>query len=99
MTKHLRRLEFLGFVGLVSTGAADASADRAPAFRQSLSESRYVEGQNVTVEYHWFTCGAAAVAAAAAPVVRTVRRLESIIAFLPYCCRGHVLSPGGPSLD
>ena len=29
-----------------------------------------------------------AVAAAAAPVVRTLRRLESIIAFLPYRCRG-----------
>src|SRR5262249_47837525 len=39
------------------------------------------------------TCGAAAVAAAAAPVVRTVRRLESIIAFLPYRCRRHALGP------
>ena len=45
------------------------------------------------------TCDAAAVAAAAAPVVRTLRRLESIIAFLPYRCRGHALGPGAPSLD
>jgi len=40
-------------VGFVSTGSADGSASRATAFRKGLSESGYVEGQNVTVEYHW----------------------------------------------
>ncbi|MEA2979677.1 MAG: hypothetical protein QOF09_1500 [Alphaproteobacteria bacterium] len=40
-------------VGFVSTGSADGSAARATAFRKGLSESGYVEGQNVTVEYHW----------------------------------------------
>ena len=34
------------------------------------------------------TCGAALAAAAAAPVVRTVRRLELIIGYLPCRCRG-----------
>jgi putative ABC transport system substrate-binding protein len=40
-------------VGFVNGGSADASADRVRAFRKGLSETGYVEGQNVTVEYHW----------------------------------------------
>jgi ABC-type uncharacterized transport system substrate-binding protein len=40
-------------VGLVNGGSADASADYAAAFRKGLSETGYVEGQNVAVEYHW----------------------------------------------
>jgi ABC-type uncharacterized transport system substrate-binding protein len=40
-------------VGFVSAGSADASAGRVAAFRKGLSEAGYVEGQNVTVEYHW----------------------------------------------
>jgi putative ABC transport system substrate-binding protein len=34
-------------------GSADASARLAAAFRKGLNETGYVEGQNVTVEYHW----------------------------------------------
>jgi ABC-type uncharacterized transport system substrate-binding protein len=40
-------------VGFIRDGSADASARLAAAFRKGLSESGYVEGQNVTVEYHW----------------------------------------------
>jgi putative ABC transport system substrate-binding protein len=34
-------------------GSRDASAVNAEAFRKGLGESGYVDGQNVTVEYHW----------------------------------------------
>ena len=43
----------LPVVGLVDVGAADASVARATAFRKGLSETGCIEGQNVTVEYHW----------------------------------------------
>jgi putative ABC transport system substrate-binding protein len=42
----------LPVVGFVHAGSADASADRVGAFRKGLSETGYVEGQNVTVENH-----------------------------------------------
>jgi putative tryptophan/tyrosine transport system substrate-binding protein len=40
-------------VGLVNAGSREASASRVAAFRKGLNEAGYVEGQNVTVEYHW----------------------------------------------
>jgi putative ABC transport system substrate-binding protein len=43
----------LPVVGFVNVGSAESSADRARAFRKGLGETGYVEGQNVTVEYHW----------------------------------------------
>ena len=43
----------LPVVGFVTAGSADASAGLVAAFRKGLGESGYVEGQNVTVEYHW----------------------------------------------
>jgi putative tryptophan/tyrosine transport system substrate-binding protein len=45
----------LPVIGLVNAGSREASADRAAAFRKGLSETGYVEGQNVAVEYHWFS--------------------------------------------
>jgi putative tryptophan/tyrosine transport system substrate-binding protein len=41
-------LPVIGFVGIGS-----AAADRVDAFRKGLSETGYVELQNVTVDYHW----------------------------------------------
>src|SRR6516165_6786875 len=41
------------FVGLVNAGSREMAAERVAAFRNGLSENGYVEGQNVTVEYHW----------------------------------------------
>ena len=43
----------LPVVGFVRDGSADANARYAAAFRKGLNETGYVEGQNVTVEYHW----------------------------------------------
>jgi putative ABC transport system substrate-binding protein len=43
----------LPVIGFVNAGSADASAGRMAAFRKGLSETGYVEGQNVTVEYHY----------------------------------------------
>jgi putative tryptophan/tyrosine transport system substrate-binding protein len=43
----------LPIVALINAGSADGSAPRLAAFRKGLSEVGYVEGQNVTVEYHF----------------------------------------------
>jgi putative ABC transport system substrate-binding protein len=40
-------------VGFIRGGSADVSAGLADAFRKGLSEAGLVDGQNVTVEYHW----------------------------------------------
>jgi putative ABC transport system substrate-binding protein len=43
----------LPVVGFVFPGSADVAAGWLAAFRKGLGETGYVEGQNVTVEYHW----------------------------------------------
>ena len=43
----------LPVVGFIRDGSAEANARNAIAFRKGLNETGYVEGQNVTVEYHW----------------------------------------------
>jgi putative tryptophan/tyrosine transport system substrate-binding protein len=43
----------LPVVGLIRDGSADANARYVTAFLKGLNEVGYVEGQNVTVEYHW----------------------------------------------
>jgi putative tryptophan/tyrosine transport system substrate-binding protein len=40
-------------IGFVHGGSADPFAQYVAAFRNGLGETGYVEGQNVTVEYHW----------------------------------------------
>jgi putative ABC transport system substrate-binding protein len=40
-------------VGFLSSGSPDASAERMRPFHQGLSESGYVEGRNVAIEYRW----------------------------------------------
>ena len=40
-------------VGFITGLSADVSARYAAAFGKGLNETGYVEGQNVTVEYHW----------------------------------------------
>jgi putative tryptophan/tyrosine transport system substrate-binding protein len=40
-------------VGFVEGRSAEATVRQPALFRKGLSETGYVEGQNVTVEYHW----------------------------------------------
>ena len=40
-------------IGFIRDGSADTSARYVAAFRKGLNKTGYVEGQNVTVEYHW----------------------------------------------
>ncbi|MGB3746474.1 MAG: ABC transporter substrate-binding protein [Xanthobacteraceae bacterium] len=41
-------------VAFLRTGSADGNARFVTAFRKGLEETGFIEGQNVTVEYHWF---------------------------------------------
>jgi putative tryptophan/tyrosine transport system substrate-binding protein len=43
----------LPVVGFVSARSAETSVYAVAAFRKGLDETGYVEGRNVTVEYHW----------------------------------------------
>ena len=43
----------LPVVALITGRAPEASVRRAASFRNGLSETGYVEGRNVVVEYHW----------------------------------------------
>jgi putative ABC transport system substrate-binding protein len=40
-------------IGYVNGGSANFGAPSATAFRKGLGEVGYIDGQNVTVEYHW----------------------------------------------
>ena len=40
-------------VGFITGFSADAAARYVAAFRKGLNQTGHVEGQNVTVEYHW----------------------------------------------
>jgi putative ABC transport system substrate-binding protein len=40
-------------IGLLGNGSPGLGAHRVAALRQSLSETGYVEGQNLTIEYRW----------------------------------------------
>ena len=40
-------------IGFLAGGLASASETAVAGFRQGLRQTGYVEGQNVTVEYHW----------------------------------------------
>jgi putative ABC transport system substrate-binding protein len=43
----------LPLVAFIRDGSAEPNARFAAAFRKGLNETGYVEGQNVTIEYHW----------------------------------------------
>jgi len=43
----------LPVVAFVNAGSADGLAPRAVAFRKGLSETGFIDGKNVTIDYHW----------------------------------------------
>jgi putative tryptophan/tyrosine transport system substrate-binding protein len=66
-------------VGFVEGRSAEATVRQAAAFRKALSETGYVEGQNVIVEYHWLDGQYDRLPALMADLVR--RRVSVIVAF------------------
>src|SRR5215470_5374777 len=52
LTVHAQQTA-LPVIAFVRDGSPEANARYVAAFRKGLNESGYVEGQNVTVEYHW----------------------------------------------
>ena len=64
-------------VGFINGGAPDVYARELAAFRQGLIETGTVDGQNVTVEYHWLEGRFDQMPALAADLVR--RRVAVIV--------------------
>jgi len=57
-------------VGLINGSTAEAATRNLAAFRKGMSETGYVEGQNVSVEYHWMAGQYQRLAALIADLVR-----------------------------
>ena len=48
-----RAQQAMPLVAVINAGSVDSAAPFMAVFRKGLNETGYVEGQNVTVEYHW----------------------------------------------
>jgi putative ABC transport system substrate-binding protein len=48
-----RAQQAMPVIGLLSSRAKDESVRLLAAFQRGLSETGYVEGQNVAIEYRW----------------------------------------------
>jgi putative ABC transport system substrate-binding protein len=65
-----RQQPALSVVGVLGTESLEASMDRLSVFREALAEARYVDGRDVTVEYHWSEGSAERLSALAADLAR-----------------------------
>jgi putative tryptophan/tyrosine transport system substrate-binding protein len=57
-------------VGYIGTGSRESDAFRLPSFHEGLSETGYVEGRNVAIEYRWAEGDNARLPALVADLVR-----------------------------
>ena len=78
-------------IGLVNAGSREASASRVAAFRKGLSETGYVEGQNVAVEYHWLGGEYDRLPTLMADLVGHQRRQPVVFTAQPVVLHRHVL--------
>src|SRR5262249_22168997 len=65
-------------IGFLGSGSPDAFSHTIAAFRQSLKEAGFVEGQNVAIEYRWAESHYDRLAGLAADLVR--RQVTVIVA-------------------
>jgi putative tryptophan/tyrosine transport system substrate-binding protein len=65
-------------IGFLNVGTSEANEYLRAAFRQGVRETGYIEGQNVTIEYHWAEGHADRLPGLAADLVR--RRVSVIAA-------------------
>ena len=68
-------------IGFLNPASSDGSVDRLRGFRQGLKDSGYVEGENVTIIYHWAENQFDRLPELAADLVR--RRVAVIAAIAP----------------
>ena len=71
----------LPVVGVLHIQSPDGYDSRLRAFRQSLKDSGYVEGENVAIEYRWAENQMARLPLLAAELVR--RKVDVIVAISP----------------
>ncbi len=81
-------------VAFINGGSAEGG--RAAAFRKGLGEAGYVEGQNVTVEYHWLEGHSDRVPALVADLVRRQVAVIATPAFTPGALAAEAATPTIP---
>ena len=70
-------------IGYIGTGSQNSDAFRLPSFHRGLSETGYVEGWNVTIEYRWAEGHNDRLPALAADLVRRQVRVIAVPASTP----------------